>query len=95
MTSETRVTIELQDIKAIELECQKCHSRNVRPVEACFGSVTKCANCNELWMLPNAQDAENITAFINSLFACRTQTNSTQPYKIRLELTGSKVEATA
>lgn len=32
MTTETRTTIELKDILAVEFECPKCHSRVTRPV---------------------------------------------------------------
>jgi hypothetical protein len=88
MTSEKRTTIELKDIKTIELECQKCHSKIVRPIEAWFGSVAQCSNCNEPWMLPQAQDLSNLNNLVNALLVCKSQMNDKQPYRVRLEIGG-------
>ena len=88
MTSEKRTTIELSDIKAIELECQKCHSKIVRPLAVWYGPVTQCTNCNEQWMLPHAQDLKNLTNLVNALAVFRLQTSEKQPYILRLEIEG-------
>ena len=46
MTSETRTTIEPEDIRAIELECAKCGFRSICKVGSWFQQLIACPNCN-------------------------------------------------
>jgi hypothetical protein len=49
MTSETRTTIQPSDFKAIELECNKCHHRIVRPMGIWRSTLLACPDCGENW----------------------------------------------
>ena len=49
MTSETRTTIQLSDIKAVEFECSSCHHRIVRPVGAWQSYLSECPECGSNW----------------------------------------------
>jgi hypothetical protein len=46
MTIETRTTIELKDIKAIEFECSECHTKVVYDVGQFTQPLLKCYTCN-------------------------------------------------
>jgi len=50
MTCETRTTIQLSDIEAIEFECVKCHARAVRPVGVWQFPLAACPECGENWI---------------------------------------------
>jgi hypothetical protein len=88
MTSEKRTTIECGDIKAIELECRKCHSKIIRPIGAWEVLITQCPSCNATWILPHSQDSKNLTNLVNALAVCRIQANDKQPYGVRFEIGG-------
>jgi hypothetical protein len=49
MTNETRTTIQLSDIKAIEFECSACHCRIVRPVGGLQPKLLACPECGITW----------------------------------------------
>jgi predicted RNA-binding Zn-ribbon protein involved in translation (DUF1610 family) len=50
MTSETRTTIQLSDLKAIEFECTNCHHRLVRPLGAWKSYWDSCPECGNNWI---------------------------------------------
>lgn len=50
MTNETRTTIQLSDVKAVEIECVKCHSRIVRPVGVWLSRLDCCPDCGVTWV---------------------------------------------
>jgi hypothetical protein len=45
MTIETRTTMELKDIKAIEFECATCHTKVVYSIEKFSDPVFTCYTC--------------------------------------------------
>jgi hypothetical protein len=49
MTSETRTTIQLSDIRAVEFECNHCHHRLVRPLGVWQSQWEQCPECGSLW----------------------------------------------
>lgn len=49
MTSETRTTIQLSDIKAVEFECTNCHHRLVRPLGVWQSRWDSCPECGSNW----------------------------------------------
>jgi DNA-directed RNA polymerase subunit RPC12/RpoP len=50
MTSETRTTIEPEDIRAVELECANCGGRIISAVDKWYiQSPIACPNCNVSW----------------------------------------------
>jgi hypothetical protein len=58
MTVETSATMELGDIKTIEFECIKCHTRIVYPIESYLHPPTRCSACEnaEQWLIHGAED---------------------------------------
>lgn len=91
MTSETRTTIEPEDIAAMEIECMDCHAKQVRPVGPERGRLGNCPNCNEAWMTPGSSDEKSVHALIQALNSLRSLMESGKTrYRIRLELTGLK-----
>jgi DNA replicative helicase MCM subunit Mcm2 (Cdc46/Mcm family) len=58
MTIETNTTIELGDIKTIEFECRKCHTKIVYPIESYSHPPTRCSACEnaEQWLIHGAED---------------------------------------
>lgn len=49
MTNETRTTIQLSDLKAIEFECVGCHARIVRPIGVWQFPLVACSECGANW----------------------------------------------
>jgi hypothetical protein len=49
MTTETRTTIQLSDLKAVEIECTSCHSRIARPIGTLLSPALGCPECNSNW----------------------------------------------
>lgn len=49
MTNETRTTIQLSDMQAVEFECSECHCRVVRPMGAWKSSLSECPECGSNW----------------------------------------------
>jgi predicted RNA-binding Zn-ribbon protein involved in translation (DUF1610 family) len=55
VTSETRILIDLTDIRAVEFECPKCDARISYPVDKRVDRLAdKCPNCYEPWIQENA-----------------------------------------
>jgi ribosomal protein L37AE/L43A len=50
MTTETRTTIQPEDIRAIEIECAKCHSKVVRRLDNWGKEIVACQSCGEVWI---------------------------------------------
>lgn len=50
MSTEMRTTIQLSDLKAVEIECVKCHSRIVRPVGVWLSRLDCCPDCGVSWI---------------------------------------------
>jgi ribosomal protein L37AE/L43A len=50
MTTETRTTIQPEDILAIEVECSKCHSKVVRRLDQWGKKLFACSSCDADWM---------------------------------------------
>ena len=85
MTTETRTTIQPEDIQAIEIECAKCGFRTVRTVANWLGDSMMCANCRESWsehesMLKNIRDAAALLRIVSM------QTKENMPFRVRLEI---------
>jgi hypothetical protein len=83
MTRETRTTIELGDIAAIEFECTQCHSRTTRLLDKWNQSPASCGNCGEQWMLTHSGDFKSIDTLANLI---RTFSSHAMPFTMRLEI---------
>jgi hypothetical protein len=66
MTLETRMTIELKDIKAIELECSVCHAKMVYPIHKFSSPPTTCNICKppKTWMVAQGEEYKNLIQLV-------------------------------
>jgi hypothetical protein len=84
MTIETKGTIELQDIIAVEFRC-KCGSLLTRKLSELFRVPISCGDCDAQWYLPQSQEAQNLEMFFRNLARYRA---SKFPCDLRLVVTG-------
>jgi hypothetical protein len=94
MTLETRTTLELKDVKALEFECAKCHTKIAFPITQFSQPPLRCVACDgEQWLIGGSQDWESISRFAKAI-----QWFVSKPPKgfvLRLELTDSSVSPEA
>jgi hypothetical protein len=45
-----RLTIDPQDITALEYECGRCHSRHIVPINSISATTMKCPTCHYEWV---------------------------------------------
>jgi hypothetical protein len=92
MTTETRTTISPDDIKAVEIECTKCHFRIVRPAGSVAAQeLSACPGCGVAW-IPYRETLSNLR---NVVFQLRSLSNPPSqadgvPFSIRFEISGDK-----
>jgi len=82
MTIENRGTIEPKDVTAIEFECNKCHTKTVRPLNADLNVPGVCGNCQSQFMV-EGQEPNDLRILFNLLIR---QANAKQPYTLRFEI---------
>ena len=87
MTSETRTTIQLSDLKAIEFECQGCHCRISRPVGGQQQLMLVCPECGSSWATHRGV-MEYLIATISRLpkAAIIDDPNNQAPFIVRFEI---------
>jgi hypothetical protein len=86
MTLETRTTIELGDIRAIEFECAACHARTAIPIEKFNQPPTRCSSCDsKQWLVMGSQDWEDIRRFVGAIRFFSNRAPET--FAIRIEIT--------
>ena len=90
MAKETKITIEVSDIKAIEIECERedCHARYVRPVGRWQSDLISCSVCNQPLMTLNSDDSQRLTYLAGAVASLTRSAGSNRPYKIRLVVAG-------
>jgi hypothetical protein len=59
MTIETRTTVELKDIKAIEFECADCHTKVSYPIDKFAHPVSICYTCHPSKLLIAERSTEH------------------------------------
>ena len=91
MTFETRTTINLEDIRAIEYECTKCHSRSVRLLDDKHTVASGCNNCNNRWLADGSQEHEDLKTLLNVLRNFRKSSVNTH-VTIRLDISGTELK---
>lgn len=52
MTVERRIIVGLEDIKAVSLECNECHSKITLPPDLKSDIPASCERCNHPWRAP-------------------------------------------
>jgi len=92
MTFETRATIQICDILAIEYECPKCRAKSVRPIvdpsnrEGRSNAIPRaCGNCNALWIPENSQVEQDLRELLNSIGEFRSE-GERLPFAMRFEI---------
>lgn len=94
MTSETRVLIEVGDISAIEIECQKCSVTSTFPISECSKINAGCPHCEKKWFdtNDNVRDktvcpaTDSLRAIASNLSALNSKTRTDIHAKIRIHL---------
>ena len=85
MTTETRTTIELKDILAIEFECGQCHAKAVWPVNGDPRVPVKCSRgCEQQWFIVGSPEHEALLGLVKRIADCAALDGKN--YKLRLEI---------
>jgi len=87
MISETRTTIQLSDLKAVEVECQQCHCRVVRPMGTQQSLMLGCQECGSTW--PNYRGVMEIVNWMISKLpkaAVIDDPTNQAPFVVRVEI---------
>jgi DNA replicative helicase MCM subunit Mcm2 (Cdc46/Mcm family) len=88
MTIETRTTLELGDIQAIEFECGSCHTKIVFPIGQFKDPPTRCSACGERsgqWLVHGNADfseIKNLVFIIQSI-----STRKQEKFAMRFQIT--------
>jgi DNA-directed RNA polymerase subunit RPC12/RpoP len=83
MTVETRRTIELRDILAIEYECSQCGAKTIRTLNEKHAIPGMCGNCSATWIVDGSQEHRDLIVFVNTL---RTFPKSSVNAHVRIKL---------
>jgi hypothetical protein len=90
MTFEHKIVVELDDIKAVSLECRQCHTRvTMSPDAIHIPDVCPGANCDNVWMAGDPANYQSVTSphmnFINAIGKIRKELGKGAPFTILLE----------
>jgi hypothetical protein len=83
MTIETRTTVELSDINAVEFECRKCGTKTVRKIDGNYVTPVACDNCKEQWFLGLGPESGELGHFIERI---GYYSGKGFPYLLRLQI---------
>lgn len=95
MTTETRTTVQLSDIQAIEFECKKCHAKAVFKIASFEGPPLHCISCGQppelsgAWFGANSEERTRIAdlgRIIRQL--ARFSDHAETKFTVRLEVSG-------
>lgn len=67
MTVETRTTIELKDVEAVEFGCSKCGNRIIRQLTETPRVPMACDNCGEAWFSGTGPENGQLGDFLRRL----------------------------
>jgi len=87
MTIETRSTIDLDDITAIEYECAKCRCKTIRALDDNHRIPAMCGNCSAVWMTDGSREHKELSTFVADLREFR-RSSVNQHVGIRFEVRG-------
>jgi DNA replicative helicase MCM subunit Mcm2 (Cdc46/Mcm family) len=89
VTIETRTTVDPQDIKAIEFECNACHSRVLHPIEKFRQPPTRCVTCDSSqWLIVGGSEWEDLLKFVRIIQNLHKSEN--MGFKIHFQITQPK-----
>ncbi len=95
MTIETRTTIELKDIRAIEFECATCHTKTVYSIDQFTHPVFTCYTCHPSKVLVAERSSDHKS--IGSLVDLINQLSKLDPtiFAMRFDITDSSASREA
>jgi hypothetical protein len=67
MTIETKTSIELKDIQAVEVECRQCHAKQIRNIDAFKNFPVVCGNCETQLIIPGSRNYEQMMLFVRHI----------------------------
>jgi hypothetical protein len=81
-------TIEPSDIRAVELECLRCHARKVLFLKDYFNGNGRCSNCGASWPLQGIAAFQGLQKIVSSLLlqAGKINRDNTIPFAVRFKL---------
>ena len=88
MTQQIRTTIEPKDVKAVEIECNHCHFRIVRPIDNWLRDTSMCPNGQEQWGSNHSHVLGAVKELAEYLQMVSVRTKEGLPFTIRLEVEG-------
>jgi hypothetical protein len=86
MTLETRNTIELKDVVAIEYECAGCRAKTVRVLNDKHVIPLTCGNCNTPWFAQGSNEWRHLQDLVATFAELRS--SITKEVGVRLEIAG-------
>jgi hypothetical protein len=88
MTIEHRIVVGLGDIKAVSLECNKCHTR-ITLIPDGIEVPPQCPKCGKIWISGDPSGYQAVASPYVNFFAAigkiRTLLENGAPFKILLE----------
>jgi hypothetical protein len=90
MTIETKGTIELKDITAVEFRCKQCGHASIRKINDDLKIPALCGNCDRQYHLGYGPDGQELRNFLYQLakYASRDA-----PYSLRFHVEGLEKSA--
>jgi DNA-directed RNA polymerase subunit RPC12/RpoP len=88
MTAETRTTITLGDIAAVEYECVGCQAKMIRIIEKGHMIPLACGNCGREWFAKDSNEHRDLSRLTEILKDFPKSSVNKQVF-IRLEITGT------
>jgi hypothetical protein len=89
MTRETRITIEPRDIKAIEFECETCHTKHVYSITK-VTPLTYCNVCQKTLIPERGKEIDDIKHLIYLID--RFSVNEKGMYTLRFDISESETQ---
>lgn len=87
MTVETRRTIELQDVQALEYECKYCGAKTVRFLNEKHSIPATCGNCNATWISDGSPEHADLVRFVRILMSFPKSTVNAH-VRVKLDVIG-------
>ena len=88
MVSHARTTIDLTDIKSIEIECDSCHTKLLLDLQQVKSMPTRCPNenCKKQWLIDGSQNVADWSELFTLMR--KFSTAKSEPFTLRLEISG-------
>ena len=87
MTIETKTTMELKDIKAVEFECATCHTKLVYKIDKFTLPLMFCTVCQKVLIPERGKELEDIKQLV---YLIKRFSEEEGMYVMRFDITSSK-----